>query len=436
MLPSEAMNADAIGSAAHVRPRLRVACAQRSVGSALLGTMILTRLVATDAAGPATLAVLTFNVLVWPQIVFRLGARSRAAFGIEPVALLVDAAVAGGWEAWMGFPAWPALAFYTTTVVSSLLGLGGWAAGRALLAGGLGIVGVVALHGFTLHPMAGTATNTLAVSAVLAYVTLIAAVAHYRSEALRESRRLSDRQRTRQEQLTTRLARYLSPQVITAILDDDAPRDRVGSRRRFLTVFFSDIEEFTPLVERMAPEDLTRFVNDYIEEMAGIAHAHGGTVDRYVGDAILVFFGDPGSAGPDRDAIACVEMAAAMQRRLRDLRPDWVRRYGVALNVRMGIDSGWCTAGDFGSDLRLQYTAIGMPVNVASRLQGVADPGGVLLSAATYTLVRHAIRCEPGGYRALKGVEEPVAVFALSTKRVGEAGERTENPALDLDLGA
>ncbi len=114
--------------------------------------------------------------------------------------------------------------------------------------------------------------------------------------------------------------------------------------------------------------------------MSTIALEEGGTIDKFIGDSVLVFFGDPESEGETEDALKCVEMALRMLKRVDELKKHW-KKLGVSdeLNVRMGIATGFCTVGNFGSDLRMDYTVLGSPVNLAARLQTMAEPNTILI---------------------------------------------------------
>ena len=120
------------------------------------------------------------------------------------------------------------------------------------------------------------------------------------------------------EQLSTQLAKYLAPQVYESIFTGKQ-EVKIASRRKKLTVFFSDVVGFTETADRLASEDVTRLVNHYLTEMSRIALSYGATIDKYVGDAIVIFFGDPETRGINEDALACVEMAIAMRKRMREL---------------------------------------------------------------------------------------------------------------------
>ena len=167
--------------------------------------------------------------------------------------------------------------------------------------------------------------------------------------------------------LSEKLAKYFSPQVYDSIFSGELDV-KIQTQRKPLTVFFCDLQGFTQLTERLEPEILTELLTQYLTEMSKIAIRWGGTIDKFIGDAILVFFGDPESRGNREDALACVSMALEMLEKLELLREAW-RERGLArsLNARMGIHSGVCTVGNFGSEDRLDYTVIGNGVNLAAR---------------------------------------------------------------------
>jgi class 3 adenylate cyclase len=225
--------------------------------------------------------------------------------------------------------------------------------------------------------------------------------------------------------LSGKLARYLSPQLYRSIFSGQ--KDVViATERKKLTIFFSDIVDFTATTERLQPEELTRLLNEYLTEMSAIAQRHGGTVDKFIGDAILVFFGDPESRGAAEDARACLGMAIEQQRRLAELDLEW-RRRGIdrPFRARMGINTGFCNVGNFGSSERMAYTIIGGEANLAARLQAIAEPGGIVLSHETYALVRDLVRARPLPPIAVKGIGRPVVPYVVEGL-IAEAGQRAQ----------
>ncbi len=215
------------------------------------------------------------------------------------------------------------------------------------------------------------------------------------------------------EQLSSQLAKYLSPQVYQSIFTGRS-KVVVASRRKKLTIFFSDLEGFTETTERLEPEDLTQLLNHYLTEMSEIANAYGGTIDKYVGDAILIFFGDPETQGVKADAVACVSMALAMRKRMRELSSVW-RASGIEKppRCRTGINTGFCTVGNFGSEDRMDYTIIGGGVNLACRLEQMAPPGEIIISYETYAQVKDQVCCEERERINVKGISRPVATYQV-----------------------
>ena len=159
-----------------------------------------------------------------------------------------------------------------------------------------------------------------------------------------------DIRKTELENLSKQLAKYLPPQIHEALFAGNHDT-RIATRRKKLTVFFSDIKGFTQTSENLQPEALTEYLNEYFSEMTQIALAHGATIDKYMGDAMMVFFGDPETRGVNEDARACVEMALRMLERLAELQQRW-RNVGFdnPFEIRIGINTGYCNVGNLGSD--------------------------------------------------------------------------------------
>ncbi len=217
----------------------------------------------------------------------------------------------------------------------------------------------------------------------------------------------------RLQALSEKLGRYLAPQVYKSLFDGSRDAE-IRTQRKKLTVFFSDIKDFTASTAKWQPEDITFLLNSYFSEMSKIAQEYGGTLDKFIGDAMVIFFGDPESRGVKEDALQCVKMALAMQRRMSELQILW-REMGSdkTFQVRMGINTGYCDVGNFGSDLRMDYTIIGSEVNMAARLEQAADPGGILISKETYALVRDEIVAAEQQPLMAKGFNEPITAYAV-----------------------
>lgn len=240
-------------------------------------------------------------------------------------------------------------------------------------------------------------------------------VAHDNLEEKVEER--TQQLKDKNEELTTlsnKLSKYLSPQVYSSIFTGQQ-EVQLGSRRKKVSILFADIVGFTSATDRMEPEDITYILNEYLTEMTNIALTNGGTIDKYIGDAIMLFFGDPESQGVKNDAVACVKTGLEMHRRQKELGEKW-RKEGINMPIktRIGIHTGYATVGNFGSDERMDYTIIGGAVNLASRLEHSADPGGILISADTHVLVEDAFVCEPRGSMEIRGIAYPVETYSIT----------------------
>jgi len=213
--------------------------------------------------------------------------------------------------------------------------------------------------------------------------------------------------------LSSKLSKYLSPQLYQSIFSGEQ-EVKIASKRKKLTIFFSDIAGFTETTDNLESEELTDVLNHYLTEMSAIALEYGGTIDKYIGDAILIFFGDLESKGVKEDARACVQMALAMRRRMRELENEW-RNRGLErpFRIRMGICTGFCTVGNFGSRDRMDYTIIGNEVNLAARLETAAEAGGILLSHETNALVQDIVFTEEQPPMTVKGFAKPITNYKI-----------------------
>jgi class 3 adenylate cyclase len=213
--------------------------------------------------------------------------------------------------------------------------------------------------------------------------------------------------------LSMKISRYLSPQIYKSIFSGQKDVT-IHTERKKLTIFFSDIKDFTATTERLQPEQITLLLNEYFTEMSAIALAHGGTIDKFVGDAMLIFLGDPETKGEAEDAAACMRMALEMQRRIAELNAKW-RNEGIEnpFRVRMGVNTGFCNVGNFGSSDRMDYTIIGAEANLAARLQSIADPGHIVISYETYALVRRMLVAHPLPPITMKGISRDVVPYAV-----------------------
>jgi class 3 adenylate cyclase/CHASE3 domain sensor protein len=232
-----------------------------------------------------------------------------------------------------------------------------------------------------------------------------------------ELKRLNDKlQQKVEEQIdelkrASDLKRYLSPQLAESILSGTLDVN-VTSRRKNLTVFFSDIRGFTPMSEHMEPEELTDLLNQYLSAMTEIVFKHGGTLDKYIGDAIMVFFGDP-IAYADH-AQRAVLMALEMRDKLSELQRTWWVDQKERLTVGMGINTGYVTVGNIGSQARMEYTVVGNNVNLASRLSNRALAGQILISERTLVHCSELVEAAEVDEMELEGVSRPIKIYEIS----------------------
>ena len=209
-----------------------------------------------------------------------------------------------------------------------------------------------------------------------------------------------------------RLSRFFSPDVVAEIVrhKDDA---KLAATRRRMTVLFSDIRGFTSMSEKMPPEEVVAFLREYLTAMTQAVFDHGGTVDKYIGDAIMALYNVPFEA-PDH-ALRAVRTALEFQERLQPLAERFAARYGGTLACGIGIHTGDAVVGTIGSQQRLEYTAIGDTINLGSRLEGLTKDFSVpiIISEATYAEVRDHVGARDLGEVTVKGKVIPVKIYAI-----------------------
>ena len=224
---------------------------------------------------------------------------------------------------------------------------------------------------------------------------------------------LSAQERQNRRFATEALGRYTSKALVQELLDHPEHLSLEWGRRRPMSVYFSDIAGFTTISEGLSPEMLVALLNDYLTNMTDIVLAHGGVIDKYIGDAVMAFWGapvdDPLHA---QHAVAC---ALAMRKRCDELRPVWKARFGYEIYARAGINSGDAVVGNMGSKHKYNYTVMGDMVNLASRLEGANKAYGtyLMISESTYALVGDAFDVRELDLVAVKGKEQPVRVFEV-----------------------
>jgi adenylate cyclase len=246
---------------------------------------------------------------------------------------------------------------------------------------------------------------------------LLTALANYAAVAI-ERARLNEHIRN-QQRIRHRLERYHSPAVIEAVLG--APeRDEPSVTARETSIFFADIVGFTPRCESLPPEDVARFLNQFFSLAADAIFEHGGTLDKFIGDAAMAFFGAP-LPQPDH-AERAVRAAISLMRYLKRWNRERVVEGLEALEVRVAIHSGPVVVGDIGSERRVDYTVLGNTVNVAARLEEfVALPGQIVIGETTQSAVAHLFPTEHLGNVQLKGLSRKIAVYRVALEELSRS---------------
>ena len=263
--------------------------------------------------------------------------------------------------------------------------------------------------------------NYTLIAQIAGIFVLILLLTLYWNRKIIQARKQAETQKTKLEDLARKLSRYLSPQIYD-MLFTGGDKAGLSSERKKLTIFFSDIAGFTNISEQLESEDLTDLLNYYLTEMSDIALKYGGTIDKYIGDAIVIFFGDPTSNGTQEDPIRCVQMAMEMNERLAAMKAEGsTKGLSSDFNIRMGIHTGYCTVGNIGSTSRMDYTIVGKAVNIASRLETNAPINSILISQDTQDLIKDIIECEPLELLQLKGLSQEVRAFLVKEAKVIES---------------
>jgi len=202
--------------------------------------------------------------------------------------------------------------------------------------------------------------------------------------------------------------KHLAEKILTS-------RSALEGERKQVTVLFVDVSGFTSISERLDPEDIHRVMTRAFELMLAEVHRYEGTVNQFLGDGIMALFGAP-IAHEDHGQRA-VHAALALRHALDGYQEELQRRRGISFQVRQGLNTGLVVVGSIGSDLRMDYTAVGDTTNVAARLQQVADPGRIVISEATHRLVAGYFHTRPLGELSLKGRAEPVRAWEVISAR-------------------
>ncbi len=363
-----------------------------------------TLLVSPVLAGPHTLEPVTFVVAVvaalFPFFVNHLGMRWGSGVHGARQWMFADSLMVAVMIAVLGFVPLHCLTLLTMLAVSTLI------VAPVLWAAGVVVVALAASVAISqvLPLQAGYAgTELIALLGLGTYFCFIGL------QVFREMLANAAKHRTAADQLAS--VTSLSEKLKSYVASDVVLRGERIERRR-LTVFFSDIAGFTEMMEDTDENHAAAILNRYFDMMIDIADEFGGTVDKFIGDGLMVFFGDRQTHGAALDALRCILMAEAMQQATRALSASTQ----LPLAVRVGINTGYCLVGGFGSTKRRDYTALGSTVNLASRIESAAVPGEILISSETARLTRTWVSLRYRGEFELKGIQRPQVLYRVEEK--------------------
>ncbi len=325
---------------------------------------------------------------------------------------MADAAVIGLAITFSNFNLLPTILFFTMIQFNALIngGVKKWALDNLAFAIGVGISFFIRQPQLVFEDT--FEISTVSLIGIFTYFCAYALYAHSRIRKLDLINKKLVNEQVLYKLRTYKLSRYLTPTVWKAV--NEGRESSLKTERKRVTVFFSDIKGFSEMSEELESETLTDLLNTYLTEMAKIVIKHKGTIDKFMGDAVMVIFGDSNSAGLKTDCLRCMAMAIEMRKKMKELQTRWYNQ-GIKkpLQIRMGINTGYCTVGSFGTSHYMDYTVLGTHVNLASRLETAADPGEILISHETWSLIKDVIMCRDKGEITAKGFSHPIKVYQV-----------------------
>ncbi len=326
--------------------------------------------------------------------------------------MTIDAAIIGIVLSFSDFSLLPTALFVTMVQFNSLVngGLRKWGTDNIALVGGVALSFIVREPQWVFSDK--LEISSVSLIAMFAYFCAYALWVHSRMRRMENLNKKLTNEQVLYKLRTYKLARYLTPTVWKAV--NEGREKSLRTERKRVTVFFSDIRGFSTLSEELEAETLTELLNSYLTEMGKIVIKHKGTIDKFMGDAIMVIFGDSESAGVKADCLRSLAMAIDMRRKMKELQHTWYNQ-GIKkpLQIRMGINTGYCTVGSFGTSHYMDYTVLGTNVNLASRLESAAQPGEILISHETWSLIKDVVMCQDKGEIKVKGFSQPVKVYQV-----------------------
>ena len=255
--------------------------------------------------------------------------------------------------------------------------------------------------------------NVFNYSNLIVFVTLASFACYFFNAKVYNAETAFRKEQQMVEKAYSLLSKYVAPQLADTIYNGHIDSIWKHNRKK-LTLFFSDIKDFTPATDSMEPEDMAELLNEYLKEMNIIVNKYQGTLAQVIGDALYVFFGAPESNTDKDHAVRCVKMAIEMQNKMKALNDKWYDS-GIdeVLKIRCGINTGMATVGGYGSSERKEYTAMGMQTNIAAKIEECCEPGGILISHTTWALVKDEVSCSEKGNIKVKGHQRPIRVYSV-----------------------
>ncbi len=375
------------------------------------GYLLVVLILATIANPSSYLYTWMVGLLVYPMIVSRLLDHGSSG-DVARYSMLADGFLVGLLISLVGFN------LEVTVVLLVLLSI------SCLIIGGLGcllpvwlLTSVASVVGNLVHPekfVGGESFYLVSFASLIGYVIFVGVM------VFDETRRLKQADHHAQS-----FQRWIAP-FVPGPLRAHVPMSHRQQRKR-LTVLFADISGFTRLMDTMDEALVAELLNEYFTVMTGLAQDHGGTVDKFIGDGIMIFFGDTGARGAEEDTSACVAMALQMRDQFRCLSDRWQMSHGgAALHLRIGIHCGYCLVGHFGCAERRDYTALGSTVNLASRLEGYAGQDEILVSQEVIRMLGPRLGVSPRGLLALKGFSKPIPAWSVRDLSTEDSGARLQ----------
>ena len=258
--------------------------------------------------------------------------------------------------------------------------------------------------------------NVFKYSNLIVFVTLASFACYFFNSKVFKAETALRKEQDKVKKAYSLLSKYVAPQLADTIADGQIDSIWKHNRKK-LTLFFSDIKDFTRITDSMEPEDMAGMLNEYLTEMNQIINKHRGTLAQVIGDALYVFFGAPESTTDKDHAVRCVHMAIEMQSIMKTLNKRWYEK-GIeeVMRIRCGINTGMVTVGGYGSSERKEYTAMGMQTNIAARLEQTCEPGCILISHTTWALVKDKVSCLEKGKISVKGLQKPIRAYSVVTE--------------------